>query len=62
MRKDELDQLWLTNLDEFGKRRGDVAHKAIKAQQQIDPKSELQVVEDLVKGLRELDELIAKLS
>lgn len=62
VRKDELDQLWLTNLDEFGKRRGDVAHKAIKAQQQIDPKSELQVVEDLVKGLRELDELIAKLS
>lgn len=62
IRKDEMDQLWITNLNEFGKRRGDVAHKAIKAQQQIDPKSELQMVEDLLIGLKKLDELIVDLS
>lgn len=62
VRKDELDQLWITNLSEFGKRRGDVAHKTIKAQQQIDPKSELQVVRDLLAGLKLLDELITNLS
>jgi hypothetical protein len=58
IRKADLDPLWVTNLDEFGKRRGDVAHKAVKALQQIDPQSELQTVEGLLIGLKKLDELI----
>jgi hypothetical protein len=58
VRKDDLDALWITNLNEFGKRRGDVAHKAVKAQQQIDPRNEFQGVEDLLVGLKRLDELI----
>jgi hypothetical protein len=58
IRKADLDRLWVTNLDEFGKRRGDVAHKAVKAQQQIDPRSELQTIEALLVGLKKLDELI----
>lgn len=62
IRKDDLDPLWITNLNEFGKQRGDLAHSTAKAQQQIDPKSEWQVVEDLVLGLRKLDELISDLS
>jgi hypothetical protein len=62
VRKDELDALWITNLNEFGKRRGDIAHKAVKAHQQIDPSSELQDVQSLLAGLKKLDELLAKLS
>ena len=58
IRKADLDPLWVTNLDEFGKRRGDVAHKAVKVLQQIDPQSELQTVEGLLVGLKKLDELI----
>lgn len=58
IRKVDLDPLWVTNLDEFGKRRGDVAHKAVKAQQQIDPRSELQTIQGLAVGLKKLDELI----
>lgn len=58
VRKDDLDPLWITNLSEFGKRRGDVAHKAVKAQQQIDPKTEYDVVKDLLKGLAKLDALV----
>lgn len=61
VRKDELDDLWITNLNEFGKRRGDIAHKAVKAHQQIDPQSELQDVTALVTGLLKLDQLVAKL-
>ena len=61
VRKDDLDALWITNLNEFGKRRGDLAHKAVKAQQQIDPKNELQVVDALVVGLKKLDQLITEL-
>lgn len=62
VRKDELDQLWITNLNEFGKRRGELAHKSVKAQQQIDPKSELQDVENLIIGLEQLDVLVAVLA
>ncbi len=62
IRKEDLDPTWVTNLDEFGKKRGDVAHKAVKAQQQIDPKAELEDVEKLVAGLEDLDALVAGLA
>ncbi len=62
IRKDDLDPLWITNLNEFGKGRGDVAHRAVKVQQQIDPRHEWQVVGNLVEGLKHLDELIASLA
>lgn len=61
VRKDDLDELWITNLNEFGKRRGDVAHKAVKAQQQIDPRSDLQDVQSLLAGLMKLDQLVTEL-
>jgi hypothetical protein len=48
IRRDDLDPTWLTNLDQYGRRRGDIAHKAVKAQQQIDPRAELQDVNALV--------------
>ena len=62
VRKDALDPTWLTNLDEFGKRRGDVAHKSLKAQQQIDPRAEFQAITDLLVGLEQLDQLVRELS
>jgi hypothetical protein len=61
VRRDDLDPLWITNLNEFGKQRGDVAHRAVRVQQQIDPRTEWQVVTDLVVGLKKLDELIGAL-
>lgn len=61
IRKDDLDPLWITNLNEFGKQRGDVAHRAVRVQQQIDPRFEWQVATDLAVGLRKLDELISNL-
>lgn len=61
IRKDDLDPLWITNLNEFGKSRGDVAHRAVKVHQQIDPRNEWQVVSNLIEGLEQLDELICSL-
>ncbi|MBF7010617.1 HEPN domain-containing protein [Novosphingobium sp. HR1a] len=58
IRKDDLDPLWITNLDSFGRRRGDLAHQAIGAQQAIDPRAELQAIEDLLVGLEKLDGLV----
>lgn len=60
VRKDELDQTWIVNLEEFGKRRGEMAHKTAKVQQQIDPKAELDTVKELVLGLKTLDTLVAR--
>ena len=60
VRKDDLDQTWIVNLEEFGKRRGEMAHKTAKVQQQIDPKAELDTVKDLLIGLKALDTLVAR--
>jgi hypothetical protein len=61
IRRDDLDALWITNLNEFGRKRGEVAHRAVGAQQQIDPQTEWQVVKDLLIGLEKLDKLIVAL-
>lgn len=62
VQKDALDPLWITNLNEFGKQRGDVAHRASRVQQQIDPRTEWQVITNLLVGLQKLDELIGELA
>jgi hypothetical protein len=55
---DKLDQTWLTNLDEFGKLRGDIAHNAKKATGQINPADEYGRIRALLGGLQELDKQI----
>lgn len=62
VRKEDLDAFWITNLNEFGKRRGDIAHKTAKAELQIDPRSELEDVKALLVGLMHLDEIVTKLA
>lgn len=62
VRSEDLDPTWMTNLSEFSKRRGDVAHKTAKAHQQIDPQAEFQDVHNLVPGLEELDRLVLQVS
>jgi len=53
-----LDQSWINTMDTFGKLRGEVAHKAVGVQQQIDPYTEYQNVQYLLTGLKTLDELV----
>lgn len=57
---DQLDQTWLTNLDNFGKLRGEIAHKTKRTTTQVNPKDEFDRVKSLLKGLRDLDVLILK--
>lgn len=61
VRWSELDQTWLNTVDTFGKLRGEVAHKAIGVQQQIDPQTEHQNVQILIVGFKTLDELIYRM-
>lgn len=58
VKKADIDHFWMTNLSEFGRRRGEVAHQAMRAQQAIDPQNELMVVNDLISGLGHLDYLV----
>jgi hypothetical protein len=42
---DKVDSTWLTNVDNYGKIRGEVAHQSKKVQKQIDPKTELDSID-----------------
>lgn len=57
----ELDQTWLTNLDNFGSLRGEIAHKTKGATGVINPKDEYETVKQLVTGLESLDRKILNL-
>lgn len=57
---DALDQTWITNLDNFGSLRGQVAHNAKRTTDQINPKDEYDNVTALLKGLKDLDILLLK--
>lgn len=52
---EDLDNTWISNLDDFGKRRGDVAHHTKTTIGSINPEDEYNRVETLIKGLRDLD-------
>lgn len=59
--EDEVDQIWLANLDSFGRSRGDTAHQSAhnRAVSAIDPHTEWVSVRGLVLGARAFDRLIS---
>ena len=57
----KIDPGWLSTLDTFGINRGEVAHKSIKAYQQINPQDELNATQILLRGLKDLDDELGKL-
>lgn len=61
VRFSELDPNWITNLDDFGKQRGDIAHNSVSVARIIDPQTELQRINELLVGLRKLDEIVVKI-
>ncbi len=57
----ELDSTWLTNLNNFGSLRGNVAHNSKLTTGEINPKDELSNINSLLVGLAQLDEKIRAL-
>ena len=53
---DSLDQTWITDLDDFGKKRGDLAHLSKSTTGAINPQDELNRIKALLRGLKALDE------
>lgn len=58
VRKDDLDPTWITDLQEFGKKRGTLAHKSVSAHHPINPQQEWSDVKSLLVGLEVLDGLV----
>jgi len=58
----DLDMVWLSTMNSFGRSRGKVAHKSVQTQQPIDPHGEFKRIdEQIIPGLRRLDRKIARL-
>jgi len=61
VRPSDLDQTWLNTIDSFGMARGEIAHTSIKTQQPLDPLSEKKTVEQILGGLKNIDEVLGKI-
>lgn len=60
----EIDEVWLADLDSFGRIRGDTAHSSSHARAKIliDPEKEWKSVIQLVDGAKKFDRTASKLS
>lgn len=50
-----LDGSWLQKIDEFGEERGKTAHRSGAINQLVDPRTEYEVVQEIVRGLHLVD-------
>jgi hypothetical protein len=58
----DLDQTWLNSMNSFGGQRGFVAHTSrLGVKNPPDPKTEKDTVDNLLKGLKDLDDILLKL-
>lgn len=61
---DEIDPTWLAIMNSFGERRGEAAHSSGNVgtvKHPPDPKSEFDLVVQVLKGLRDIDKLLNEL-
>jgi len=57
----QIDPVLLADMNSFGERRGETAHRSASARLQLDPKDELATVEAIAKGLQDVDKLFDRL-
>lgn len=61
---EDLDSAWLSTMNTFGEQRGVVAHtsaSSYKVTQPLDPKTEFETVNQVMKGLEDIDQFIDNL-
>ncbi|WP_405810361.1 HEPN domain-containing protein [Streptomyces sp. NBC_01520] len=56
--KDEFDSTWLTATESWASSRGEIAHTSAKVQVQINPRSELDTVREILKGFKRIDGIL----
>lgn len=55
IRNEDLDITWLSDMNDHGRLRGEIAHDSVSVASSIDPKTELDRVERILAGLKSLD-------
>jgi hypothetical protein len=59
---DDLDQVWLANMNTFGEESGEIAHSSgIKTKKTPNPADELERVKQIIQELEKVDQLITNL-
>jgi hypothetical protein len=59
---DDLDKVWLANMNTFGEERGEIAHSSgIKTKKTPNPADELERVKQIIQELEKVDQLITNL-
>lgn len=58
---DDVDETLLSDLEEYGKQRGNIAHNSIQASRAIDPRGEFQLASSLVDLIKPVDEIVYNL-
>lgn len=58
----QLNSTWITNLDDFGKLRGEIAHQTVGVTTAINPQDEYKRVVDLLQGIKDLDQKLLNIS
>lgn len=56
----QINQTLLNNLSSYGKYRGDTAHNSTKIQQLINPRDEIEIVQQIISELNSIDLLVSK--
>ena len=57
----DIDPTWLATTDSFGSNRGDAAHRSKQVYSPPDPKSEYDIVTQIIEGLSDIDEKLLEL-
>jgi hypothetical protein len=56
-----LDNVWLADIDSFGRLRGEIAHKSKRTTSLVNPEDELKKVKALLVGLKKIDLAISSI-
>jgi hypothetical protein len=57
----EIEQAWLSQMNSFGKIRGETAHTSFAPTKLVDPKTEQTTVSQLIAGLQQIDDIFTRL-
>ena len=58
----EIDETWLTTMDNFGAKRGEIAHHTFAIQNPIDPLTEKKLINDIIiPELNNIDKILIKI-
>lgn len=56
--KSEINSSWLSTTESWASERGEIAHTSAKMQVQINPRTELTTVREILEGFKSIDDIL----